>query len=170
MDEKSHEIEVTVATPAWGAAVVEVETWCRRAAAVVLAVADGPPVAVEVGILLTDDKAVRDLNRDWRGVDAATNVLSFPAIEPAALAALVPSGEPHPIGDIVVAFETVAREAAAENKPVRHHLAHLIVHGTLHLLGSDHDDDESALIMECLERRHLAGLGVPDPYRVETPA
>ena len=169
MDEERHEIEVTVAAPGWGGAVAEVETWCERAAATVLA-AFVPRAPVEVSILLADDRAVCELNRAWRGINAATNVLSFPTIEPAAVAALAPSVDPYPIGDIVVAFETVVREAAAEGKPVRHHLAHLIVHGTLHLLGFDHEDDAAALIMERLERRHLAELGVPDPYVVETPS
>ncbi|HEX8374556.1 MAG TPA: rRNA maturation RNase YbeY, partial [Geminicoccaceae bacterium] len=119
-----------------------------------------PPV--EVSVLLADDAHVRELNRVWRGVDKPTNVPSFPAREP---------GEPWPaegpahLGDVAVALETVLREAAAEGKAPGDHLAHLVVHGTLHLLGHDHDADAEADAMEALEVRVLAGLGVADPYR-----
>jgi probable rRNA maturation factor len=119
-----------------------------------------PPV--EVSVLLTDDARVRELNRVWRGADKPTNVLSFPAREP---------GEPWPsegpvmLGDVAVALETVLREAAAEGKAPGDHLAHLVVHGTLHLLGHDHvGSDAEAEAMESLEVRVLAGLGVADPY------
>ena len=167
MDDNGHLIEVTVALPAWAGAVRDVEAWCERAAVAALTGPGGPAAAVEVSVLLTDDEAIRALNRQWRAKDAATNVLSFPTVEPAALLGLAASRDPYPIGDIVVAFETTTREAAAEGKPLRHHLAHLVVHGTLHLLGLDHEDDAAALTMEGLERRHLAGLGVPDPYALE---
>ena len=112
----------------------------------------------EVAVVLADDATVRALNRRWRGIDAPTNVLSFPASRHGAGRA------PALLGDIVIAFETTAREAATENKPFTHHLAHLVVHGFLHLLGHDHQSDEAADAMEHLERRILAGLDVPDPY------
>jgi probable rRNA maturation factor len=112
----------------------------------------------ELAILLTDDSAIRLLNRQWRGVDAPTNVLSFPATDVAA-------GIPRVLGDIVLAFETIAREAREEGKPFAHHLSHLAVHGFLHLLGYDHDRDADAEAMERLECRILAGLAIPDPYR-----
>lgn len=107
----------------------------------------------EIAIVLTDDSEIRELNRTWRKQDKPTNVLSFPA----------PAGGGH-LGDIVIAFETVAREASAENKPVEHHLAHLAVHGYLHLVGHDHDDDNEAEKMERLETAILARLGIADPY------
>jgi probable rRNA maturation factor len=111
----------------------------------------------ELAIVLTDDSAVRMLNRDWRGIDAATNVLSFP-IERAG-------GKPPLLGDIVLAYETIAREARAEGKPFAHHVAHLAVHGFLHLNGFDHERDDEAIAMEQAERKILRRLAIPDPYR-----
>ncbi len=112
---------------------------------------------VEVAIVLTDDSAIRRLNRQWRGIDAATNVLSFPNEDP--------RGDGPFIGDIVLARQTIAREASAEHKLFAHHLAHLGVHGFLHLLGYDHENDKDATVMERLERRILRRLAIPDPYR-----
>jgi probable rRNA maturation factor len=111
----------------------------------------------EVAVLLADDAAVRVLNRDWRRIDKPTNVLSFPA--PPGSAQMPPL-----LGDIVIAYETTAREAEAEGKPFPHHLAHLAVHGFLHLLGYDHDSEEAAEAMERLEARILQRLSVPDPH------
>lgn len=114
---------------------------------------------VEIGVRLTSDAELHTLNRDWRGQDKPTNVLSFALDEDA------PAGAPvTPLGDVVVAFETCLREAEDEAKPLANHLCHLVVHGTLHLLSYDHDVAEDAEIMESLERRVLAGLGIPDPY------
>jgi probable rRNA maturation factor len=110
----------------------------------------------ELAIVLTDDSAIRLLNREWRGVDAATNVLSFPANGGA--------GSPL-IGDIVLAYETIADEARAEQKPFTHHVAHLAVHGYLHLLGYDHMRKKDAELMERKERDILRRLAIPDPYR-----
>lgn len=127
-----------------------------RAAAAATANASG-----EVAVVLTDDAAIRVLNRDWRKLDKPTNVLSFPAPQRSAVpGAAIPSM----LGDIVIAYETTAREALAEGKPFAHHLAHLAVHGFLHLLGYDHESDAAAHDMERLEARILAQLGVPDPY------
>ncbi|WP_110749793.1 rRNA maturation RNase YbeY [Phyllobacterium leguminum] len=115
----------------------------------------------ELSIVFTDDAAIQRLNAEWRGKDKPTNVLSFPAFP-------VEAGErPGPmLGDIVIARETVAREAALEIKPFDHHLTHLIVHGLLHLLGYDHENDEEAEEMEGWERRILHALSIPDPYNV----
>ena len=113
----------------------------------------------ELAIVLDDDSAIRALNRQWRGQNAPTNVLSFPAASPGNRR----SASPY-IGDIVIAFQTTAREAVAEGKPFGHHLAHLAIHGFLHLLGYDHDDDRDAATMERLERRILQRLAIPDPY------
>jgi probable rRNA maturation factor len=112
----------------------------------------------EVSILLTDDATVRTLNRSWRKQDKPTNVLSFPAATPAGL------GKAPMLGDIAVAFETVAREAHADGKTLDDHLLHLVVHGFLHLLGFDHLDDAEAGIMEDYERKILGSLGISDPY------
>jgi probable rRNA maturation factor len=113
----------------------------------------------ELAIVLTDDSAIRQLNRLWRGVDAPTNVLSFPA------ATKPEADEPAHLGDIVLAYETIAREAGDEDKPLAHHVAHLVVHGYLHLLGFDHEHNAAAQEMEQTERRILRRLAIPDPYR-----
>jgi len=115
--------------------------------------------AAELAILLTDDSAIRVLNRKWRGIDAPTNVLSFPAE--------IPAGAPPLLGDIVLAYETVAREARRDGKPFAHHVAHLAVHGFLHLCGYDHERDSDAETMEQLERTILRRLDIADPYRAK---
>lgn len=132
----------------------------RCAAAVVAELGLEAAEPTELGVVFTDDAAIRALNRDWRGKDKATNVLSFPAF-PGRSEAIPPM-----LGDIVVAFETVEREAALESKPVEHHLSHLVVHGLLHLLGFDHETDADAERMEAVERRVLHTLAIPDPYTV----
>lgn len=113
----------------------------------------------ELSLLFTDDAHIRVLNREWRGKDKPTNVLSFPAFD-------VAPGDPLPamLGDIVLAYETVSSEAVLEHKPFDHHVTHLVVHGLLHLLGYDHETDEEAEEMEGLERRVLERLAIPDPY------
>lgn len=156
-------VEVALACDEW-------LTACPDAAALAEAAADaalagmvrrpggGAPV---IEVLLADDAEQRQLNRDWRGVDAPTNVLAFPAWEPGAE---IPPGAPLLLGDVVLALETVAREAEAQGKPLADHLSHLVVHGVLHLLGYDHATEAEAVAMEALETTILASLGVPDPY------
>ncbi len=124
-----------------------------------LAVAPVQPCGgAELSLLLTDDKRIRIVNRDWRGFDKATNVLSFPAAPPDRIAS-------SPVlGDIVVAYETVAREAQAESKTLADHFSHLVIHGLLHLLGEDHETEAQAQRMEGLEVAALARLGITDPY------
>ncbi|WP_453976938.1 rRNA maturation RNase YbeY [Brevundimonas sp. Marseille-Q4549] len=145
-------IEVEIEADAWTAALPEAETVVRRAATAALGT-----VAGDVVVLLTDDGAVRDLNARFRDKDRSTNVLSFPAPETA---------EPH-LGDIVLAYGVCADEAAAQGKSLADHLSHLVVHGVLHLLGRDHEDDAEAEEMEAEEREILAGIGVADPYASE---
>jgi probable rRNA maturation factor len=114
----------------------------------------------EATIVLSDDSEMQTMNRTWRGKDASTNVLSFPSGLPAGEA----QGEPYPLGDVVLAGETVLREADQQGIPVADHVAHLVVHGVLHLLGYDHERDDDAERMEALEIKVLAGLGIADPY------
>ena len=148
-------IDVLVESPRWKA---EPRAASIVRKAVVTAAKAASTRATELAIVLTDDSAIRALNREWRGLDAPTNVLSFPAkVRRGRHAA-------RHIGDIVIAYQTVAREAKAEGKPLRDHLAHLAVHGFLHLLGYDHETAEDAKAMERLEVRILASLDVPDPY------
>lgn len=113
----------------------------------------------ELSLVFSDDAAVRTLNAGWRGKDKPTNVLSFPAFSWRRGDSLPPM-----LGDIVIAAETVGKEADLEGKPFEHHLSHLIVHGFLHLLGYDHETDREADEMEGVERRVLAALAIPDPY------
>jgi probable rRNA maturation factor len=122
-----------------------------------------PSPGAELSLLLTDDKRIRIVNRDWRGFDKATNVLSFPAAPPNRIA------QSPALGDVVLAYETVAREAEAEGKPIADHLSHLVIHGLLHLLGQDHETDADADRMEALEIAALARLGIADPYADSEP-
>ncbi len=148
--------------------VIESARWQKapRAAGVVRrAIGAAAPARArnaELSVILTSDRAIRTLNRRWRGRDKPTNVLSFPA--PAQSGGKLPRGAPRHLGDIVLAYETVVREARQQGKPLDHHIAHLALHGFLHLLGYDHESHGQAETMERRERRILARLGVPDPY------
>jgi len=128
-------------------------------------------LALEISVRLTDDEEVQRLNRDYRGKDKPTNILSFPMLAPDMAAALLAGlvGDAL-LGDLALAQETLAREAAEKRISLPAHFSHLIVHGTLHLLGHDHADEPSAEAMERLETRILAGLGIADPYAVELDA
>ena len=156
-------IDLAVEHDAWlgkGPNLGDVDALARRAVAAafeqVRAVADGaPPCDAEISILLCDDAFIRALNRQWRGLDKATNVLSFPS---------APAARGLTLGDIVVAYETSRREADERGTPFSDYLTHLIVHGLLHLLGFDHEEDNDAERMEALEGRTLATLGVASPY------
>ena len=123
--------------------------------------------AVELSIRLTSDAEVHALNSEWRGKDKPTNVLSFPMAETGELAKASSPGPELMLGDIVLASGVCASEAAEKAIPIDQHAAHLMVHGTLHLLGYDHMDDDGAADMEAREVRALARLGIADPYRGE---
>jgi probable rRNA maturation factor len=118
-----------------------------------------PKTPVELSLVFTDDDDIRGINAEWRGQDKSTNVLSFPAFP------LQPGGRPGPmLGDIILAEETLRREALDLGKPFEDHLSHLLVHGFLHLFGYDHMTDEEAAVMEGLEIRILSELGLGNPY------
>ena len=120
---------------------------------------------LSASLLFAGDAEVHALNREWRGKDQPTNVLSFPMLERAELLALAPQGPPELLGDLALAFETCVREAADKGISLEHHAAHLIVHGLLHLAGYDHETDPAeARAMELLEIKALAQLGIADPY------
>ena len=148
-------IDIAVEHDAWST-LGNVEPRVRSAVEAALAVGDADvPDDSELSLVLCDDAFIRDLNQRWRGKDKATNVLSFPSADPTML------------GDIVVAYETCAREAQDEGRPLADHLAHMIVHGVFHLLGHDHEDEDEADEMERLESQALARLGIASPYVVE---
>jgi probable rRNA maturation factor len=166
-------VEIMIRSPLW-TNKRSIRTVLRRA---IGEAASATQSEGELAIVLADDEAVRTLNRDWRRRDQATNVLSFPAVQewgvgrrnrpPAAKAKKRPPPfrrASHRLGDIIIAYETVAREASAEQKPFGHHVAHLAVHGFLHLVGYDHQADAQAAAMEALEIAVLARIGVPNPY------
>jgi probable rRNA maturation factor len=157
-------IEVTNLSPLWRA-LPNAATLIARAVEASLAtsavrIRDG----AEVGVQLADDARVRALNLKWRAIDKPTNVLSFPAAESGKIASA------PMLGDIVLAFETVEREASEEGKSLAEHFAHLIVHGFLHLLGFDHETAADADRMEAMETRMLASLGIADPYASTVPS
>jgi probable rRNA maturation factor len=137
---------------AWGRAVPGAVSLARRAAC---AAAAGGRKSGEIAVVLSDDATLQRLNRDFRGKDKPTNVLSFP----------LGGGVSAPLGDVILALETLLAEAAAQDKRPADHLAHLVVHGVLHLYGHDHRREAEARRMEALEVRVLKGLGVADPYR-----
>ena len=155
------ETDVLIVAECW-AAEADAEAIVHRAIEAAAAYVDADTSDAELAVMLTDDAGIRTLNKNWRGQDKPTNVLSFPALQP-------PAGRefddaPRMLGDIAIAYETTRREADDEQKPFDHHLSHLAVHGFLHLVGYDHERQAEAETMENLERDILAALGIPDPY------
>jgi probable rRNA maturation factor len=138
------------------------EAVIQRAIAAAAEAVDTHVGDAELAVMLTDDPGIRTLNSNWRGIDKPTNVLSFPALQPEG--APKPGDAPRMLGDIAIAYETTRREADAEGKPFEHHLSHLAIHGFLHLIGYDHENDADAEEMESLETEILQQLGIPDPY------
>ena len=156
------EIAIRLRDSAWSTALPDAAAVARRAAAAALDAAAALPGPVELGVVLADDAFVRRLNRDYRGQDRATDVLSFPLHEPLRPA---PQGEkPLMLGDVILARETVQRDSAAAGVGLAERVSHLVVHGVLHLLGHDHDEPDAERRMRALESRTLLGLGLCDPY------
>jgi probable rRNA maturation factor len=154
-------VDLAIEDERWDHAVPDLESLVTRAVVAGLAVApERPKGLVEVSVLLADDVAVQELNRTWRDKDKPTNVLSFPAAPQPRHAEVA-----MPLGDVVLAYETMVRESEEQGKPLQNHLVHLLVHGTLHLVGQDHELGlAEAEAMEALEVAALATLGIPDPY------
>lgn len=138
------------------------ETAIYRAIEAAAEIVDADVGEAELAIMLTDDAGIRTLNNNWRGIDKPTNVLSFPALQPEG--PVGPDDAPRMLGDIAIAYETTRKEADDEQKPFDHHVSHLAVHGFLHLIGYDHENDADAEVMEALEVKILAQLGIPNPY------
>lgn len=123
---------------------------------------------LEASLLFTTDEQIHQLNKEWRGKDKPTNVLSFPMLEREELVHLDPDGPPLMLGDIALAHETCAREAAEKGRSLEQHAAHLIIHGLLHLAGHDHEiSEDDAHEMEQLEIKALALMGIADPYSAD---
>lgn len=155
----SYSVDIDVMDAGWRTLVPGLDALVERAVAAV-ASGLGPDLGSgELSLVFATDPFVRTLNAEHRGKDAPTNVLSFPN------GFDVPAGAPRLLGDVVFARETIAREAAEQDKPVADHVAHMLVHGILHLCGWDHETADQARAMEALETELLARLGVPDPYR-----
>ncbi len=170
--------ETDIASPLWASPLWPAADWPALATAAVAAalaqtphghVADGA-IGVEVSVRLTDDAEVQALNRQYRGKDRPTNVLSFPMVQPDLIEGLANSDDGEVLlGDIVLAAETCAREAAERAWRLESYVQHLIVHGLLHLLGYDHETGETqATVMEALESAACAALGLPDPYGADS--
>ena len=150
------DIDVNLAAPAWRR-VADLENLAKACVRQSLA-ASGAALAsnCEVSVTFCDDETIRVLNSEWRGKDQATNVLSFPT--PGAI-------DRKPLlGDVIIAYETVTREAEEQGKTLRAHAAHMVAHGFLHLIGYDHETPADAERMEALERKIASALGFPDPY------
>jgi probable rRNA maturation factor len=152
-------VEVVHHGGAWDGSPISDATVALAAHAAFAAAPPPSLAAYEATIVLTDDAEMCDLNRAWRGKDAPTNVLSFPASDE--------PGAPGLLGDVVIAYETAQEEARGDNIALADHVSHLVVHGMLHLLGFDHMQDDEAEKMENLERKALASLGIADPYTSE---
>jgi probable rRNA maturation factor len=154
-------IEVLVVADCWQTEP-DAEAVIHRAINAAAEIADADVGEAELAVMLTDDTGLQTLNRNWRGIDKPTNVLSFPALQPTGSG--TPDDAPRMLGDIAIAYQTTRKEADDEQKPFGHHLSHLAVHGFLHLIGYDHEKPEDAEAMESLEQEILAQLGIPDPY------
>jgi probable rRNA maturation factor len=154
-------LDLTVEAGEWEK-LGDIEALAQRAVDAAIAAVPATEGELAVAVLLTDDAAMREINKDWRDQDKPTNVLSFPAVAHPGMPG------PRHIGDVVLAWETTQREALDESKSIEAHASHLIVHGVLHCLGYDHESDEQAEEMEALEVSALKGIGYKDPYSETT--
>ena len=160
-------LALEIEDPCWTAILPNVAELLEKAIALALAEVDDRSRTIEVGVRLVDDGTIQGLNRDWRGRDKPTNVLSFPLGDPAPVGDPALIGDPNwpwLIGDIVMSFDTMKAEAERDGKPLEHHVVHLAIHAALHLIGHDHEDEAEAEAMEAAEIKLLAGLGIPNPY------
>lgn len=165
-------VDIVIEEPAWSEVLPDIRALANSAARLALEEAGLDPARWTLCLLACADTRIAALNRDFRGKPVPTNVLSWPAFtlapeHPGALPARPPqavSGPRRPLGDVAIALQTTRREAQAGAIPLKNHAIHLILHGSLHLLGFDHESDADAAIMEGIETRALARMGVDDPY------
>jgi len=160
------EVAVNLVNREWARAIQDVEGVCRRAARAALEAAGDPVPGAEISVALADDAVLRDLNARYRGQDRPTDVLSF-ADSAVAGPDSGPAGPSVLLGDVVISYERATSDALAAGLPLAARLGHLVAHGVLHLLGHDHATEAEAAIMEGLETRALAGLGIADPHARE---
>lgn len=154
-------VDISIETAPWATAFPNAEQLAKQAAEATWDNAGKPETDAEISIVLADDPMIRTLNDRYRGQDRATNVLSFPAEGSDT------PNEPILLGDVILAYDTIVREAGEQSKPVEKHFLHLCVHGTLHLLGYDHESEAEAVEMETREVAILETLGVGNPYEAE---
>lgn len=154
MTELPFDIDIAVTFPEWGRGLIDAEGVSRTAVSHILALLESPKIG-ELSLAFVDDAQIQTLNRDYRGKDKATNVLSFPDNGPAPL-----------LGDIVLAYETVREEAEQKSVSFVDHVTHLIIHGFLHLQGFDHETEGEAAQMEALEIQALGALNIDNPYEI----
>lgn len=164
-ENNTYEIDVSISEPEWSASFLDVEDIARRVTEITLRNAVLPNFLVakdlEISVVLANDDLVQILNREYRKMDKPTNVLSFAAIDAQEP---IPTDGPFPLGDIILSYQTIDREAKEQGKFFKDHFTHMIVHGTLHLIGYDHETEDDATIMETLEIRILEKMHVQNPY------
>ncbi|PZO78319.1 MAG: rRNA maturation RNase YbeY [Micavibrio aeruginosavorus] len=160
-----HEIDVAVQEPDWHASHLDLEDVARTAILQALRMAPLPEEiegrSIEVSVVLANDDLLQVLNREYRGKDKPTNVLSFAQLDADSP---VPEDGPYPVGDIILSYQTIDREAKEQDKFFKDHYTHMLVHGLLHLLGFDHVEEDEANVMESLEIRILENLNIQNPY------
>jgi len=166
------DVDISILEPAWEDASPNCDAIVQSAVTAALELCPvaqkliGNGVEMEISIVLAHDALVQELNREYRDKDKPTNVLSFAQLDGDDGWAEPTGPGPCALGDLILAYETVEREAREENKPFEHHLTHLVIHGILHLLGYDHIDDDEAEEMESLEIQILKRLSITDPYKI----
>lgn len=165
----SFDIDLVVNHQPWDKTGIDLQGFANEVIGFTLTMADLPDElqgrAIEICVVLTDDGEIHALNRDYRGMDKPTNVLSFANLDSdSATEELAQADLPFALGDIIIAWETMQREALEQNKEFLAHLRHMMVHGTLHLLGYDHMDEEEAAEMEGLEVKILEKMNIENPY------
>lgn len=164
------DVDVSLSDPAWESDALSAERLCVEAVTLALKSADLPEILdgrdIEVSVVLANDDLVQVLNREYRDKDKPTNVLSFALLDSDDP---IPDGGPVAIGDIILAYQTIENEAREQEKFLKDHFTHLLVHGTLHLVGYDHMTEDDANIMETLEIRILEKMNIQNPYMEKTP-
>ena len=162
-DPAESQLSLTLVTesPSWKQQIPDIDELSQQVILSTLKVLNLSAKQIEVSVVLADDEFIRGYNRQYRSIDRATNVLSFSALDEAQVV-----NDNDNLGDIMMAFTTVEREAGEQSKPFVHHYMHLLIHGVLHLLGYDHETDKEAEEMESLEIKILGQLGVSDPYKL----